>query len=115
MGAADPPFQPIHCRFDVRPALMRVARNHGQRLVTGNALDCGQVDARLNQMRHRRMAKRVRRDLIGIKPSAFCGAAKGLADRVDVAGGTSWGREHPFATRAATCPCAFPDTRPIHA
>lgn len=45
------------------------------------------------------MAKRVRRDLIGIKPGALSGAAKRFADRVDVACGASWGREHPFATR----------------
>lgn len=97
MGAADPPLQSIHGRFDVGPALMRVPRNHGQSLVTRNALDCGQVDARLNQMCHRRMAKRVRRDLVRIKASALSGAAKGLSDRVDMAGGASRRGKQPFA------------------
>jgi len=78
---------------------MRMACNHRQRLVTGNALDCGKVDARLNQMCHRRMAKRVRGDLVGIKPSAFSGSAKRLADRVDVAGGASRRGKQPFAAR----------------
>jgi polygalacturonase len=54
-----------NCRFDVRPALMRIACDHRQCLVTGISQDSGQVAARVNQMRHCRMAKGVRGDLVG--------------------------------------------------
>jgi hypothetical protein len=78
---------------------MSVSGHHGQSFMTRNSLDRGQVNPSLNQMRNCRMAKRVRGDLVWIKPSAFSGATKSLADRMDVAGGTSRRREHPIAAR----------------
>ncbi|SHK90481.1 hypothetical protein SAMN05444414_102201 [Roseovarius marisflavi] len=55
LRATDPTFQPLHRRLDVRAALVRVSRNHGQGLMAGNTLYRWQVHTGLDQMCYRCM------------------------------------------------------------
>ena len=59
-------FQGIHHRLDMGAVLVRIALDHEQRLMARDALDCGQVDAGLDQVRNRRMPQGMADHFCGI-------------------------------------------------
>ena len=68
-GVAVPGAELIHCRLDMSAVLMRISFNHYQRLVSGDALDCRQINASLHEVGYRCVAQRVAHDYGGIESS----------------------------------------------